>query len=231
MRIISDFKDYYDCCQSYGQQDDIVFIRNTTKTVVDYENYKKYGQLVEKNCPMNILRHNSDYISPIIINFCNQPKLAYHHNIHTPLVHKTLNKYLFTPDEVTSYMESIKAKTYFISNPRAYYLNYNLTHKNVNRIFDMVKSVRLAPCTRETPYYILTRHSYTTAFKIDNPNLSQLNFARVYDTYSCYQELLMFLANQARPEKPIPKIDDKTMAEAKGFDRFSFRKSKQVRNK
>jgi hypothetical protein len=28
----------------------------------------------------------------------------------------------------------------------------------------------------------------------------------------------------ASPEKPIPKIDDKTMAQAKGFDKFSFRK-------
>jgi hypothetical protein len=30
----------------------------------------------------------------------------------------------------------------------------------------------------------------------------------------------------AFPNKPIPKIDDKTMAEIKGFDKFSFRKDK-----
>ena len=34
----------------------------------------------------------------------------------------------------------------------------------------------------------------------------------------------MFISNLAVPLKPIPKIDDKTMAEIKGFDKWSFRK-------
>lgn len=60
-----------------------------------------------------------------------------------------------------------------------------------------------------------------------NPCLRPLEFFRVLDPYTAYQELFMYLSNLARPLKPIPEIDDKTMAEAKGFNKFSFRKDKQ----
>lgn len=36
----------------------------------------------------------------------------------------------------------------------------------------------------------------------------------------------MWHNNLAMPEKPIPKIDDTTVLETKGFDKFSFRKGK-----
>src|SRR5688572_9477288 len=34
MRIISNFKDYYDCIQSYGQDDDLVYLRKTEEKIV-----------------------------------------------------------------------------------------------------------------------------------------------------------------------------------------------------
>jgi hypothetical protein len=34
----------------------------------------------------------------------------------------------------------------------------------------------------------------------------------------------MFMNNMALPMKPIPVFDDVTMAESKGFNKFSFRK-------
>ena len=41
-----------------------------------------------------------------------------------------------------------------------------------------------------------------------------------------FQELFQWHSNLASPEKEIPYIDDKTMAEAKGFNKYSFRKDK-----
>ncbi len=65
-----------------------------------------------------------------------------------------------------------------------------------------------------------------------NPNLGNYEFFRVLDNYTAYQELCMWLGNKAAPEKPIPFIDDKTMAEAKGFDlKFSFRKDPEQKKK
>ena len=46
------------------------------------------------------------------------------------------------------------------------------------------------------------------------------------DPYQAFQEINMWMSNQAMPEKVIPEIDNKTMIEIKGFDKFSFRKDK-----
>jgi hypothetical protein len=68
-------------------------------------------------------------------------------------------------------------------------------------------------------------------YKIDreitiNARLEDWEFYKVFDAYSAYQELSIYLGGLAEPRKPIPKIDDVTMAEIKGFNKFSFRKDK-----
>lgn len=60
-----------------------------------------------------------------------------------------------------------------------------------------------------------------------NPRLADYDFRKIMKADQAYQELTMWHNNLAQPEKPIPKIDDKTMAEAKGFDKYSFRKAKR----
>jgi hypothetical protein len=57
-----------------------------------------------------------------------------------------------------------------------------------------------------------------------NACLKDYQFYQVFDTYMAYQEISMFLGSLAMPEKPIPTLDDKTMAESKGFNKWSFRK-------
>lgn len=59
---------------------------------------------------------------------------------------------------------------------------------------------------------------------VANACLKDVEFYRVFDSYAAFQELSMWLGNQAEPRKPIPKLDDVTMAEIKGFDKWSFRK-------
>lgn len=64
-----------------------------------------------------------------------------------------------------------------------------------------------------------------------NPEkLANFEFNKVLKADKAYQELLMWHNNLATPEKQIPKIDDKTMLEAKGFDKFSFRKGKHEKS-
>lgn len=55
-----------------------------------------------------------------------------------------------------------------------------------------------------------------------NPCLSDYSFGKVVSPEKAYQELMMWFANKKLPP-PIPHVDDKTMAEAKGFDKHSFR--------
>ena len=57
-----------------------------------------------------------------------------------------------------------------------------------------------------------------------NGCLKDLEFYQVLDSYQAYQEISMWMGNQADPGKVIPKISDEVLAEAKGFDKWSFRK-------
>ena len=59
-----------------------------------------------------------------------------------------------------------------------------------------------------------------------NPDLSKLEFHKFVDSYSAFQELEQFVSNQMAPidsrmDQPVP---DKINAESHGFDKFSFRK-------
>ena len=56
-----------------------------------------------------------------------------------------------------------------------------------------------------------------------NPKLSDYGFVRFRDPYTAFQEIAMFLSSLATNEDKIPKIDDETMRDVKGFDKFSFR--------
>lgn len=78
-----------------------------------------------------------------------------------------------------------------------------------------------------TPSYEIPRdlkYSDYDGWIISNPCLKDLSFMRIYDPASAYQELAMFMANQAAPEKVMPNIPDDMKAHTKGFDKFSFRK-------
>ena len=57
-------------------------------------------------------------------------------------------------------------------------------------------------------------------------NLKELEFMRVFDPYTTFQEIAMFFGNMVIPLKEPPVPDDKTMAEIKGFTKYSFRKDK-----
>lgn len=59
-----------------------------------------------------------------------------------------------------------------------------------------------------------------------NAQLKPLEFFRVFDPYQAYQEVAMWLSNQAVPLKPIPEMTDEIKIQSKGFDKFSFRKAK-----
>jgi hypothetical protein len=60
-----------------------------------------------------------------------------------------------------------------------------------------------------------------------NDCLKDVEFYRVFDPYSAYQEIEMFLNNLAIPQKDMPKIPDRENILSHGFDdKLSFRKEK-----
>ena len=66
---------------------------------------------------------------------------------------------------------------------------------------------------------------------VKNPTLMDYQFYKVFDPYSAYQEISMFLGNQLcnTKEAEVPVGDDIVLAESKGYDKWSFRKEPSKR--
>jgi hypothetical protein len=82
----------------------------------------------------------------------------------------------------------------------------------------------LSNMTPEYPPGFSTAESYLVA----NPFLKNLDFFRVMDSFTAMQEIHMYLngtlSSQVDPIMPVGS--DEVLAASKGFDKFSFRKSK-----
>jgi len=78
------------------------------------------------------------------------------------------------------------------------------------------------------PIFIMPLHARIRRTNSDfitlNPVLKDVDFYRRMDTYTAYQELLMYLSNKAYPEKVSPVLSDVLKAETHGVNKYSFRK-------
>lgn len=57
-----------------------------------------------------------------------------------------------------------------------------------------------------------------------NALLRPYEFFRVFDPYTAFQEIAMFMSNLAIPQDPMPVIPDELKAHSRGFDEWSFRR-------
>jgi hypothetical protein len=77
----------------------------------------------------------------------------------------------------------------------------------------------------KTPIWVYDFFRKSNKRLILNAPLKQLEFFRIMDAYTAYQELLMFYGGMAQPFKPIPQMSDEIKAEASGHGgKYSFRK-------
>lgn len=80
----------------------------------------------------------------------------------------------------------------------------------------------------QCPIFIITdKGAYERDYKLTrNPNCKKWEVYKLFPIPQMFQEIEMYLGGFANPDKKIPDISDKDLLEAKGFDKFSFRKDK-----
>jgi len=61
-----------------------------------------------------------------------------------------------------------------------------------------------------------------------NPTIKQYGFEKIIDPYTAFQEIYMYLAAKAKPEKIVPEMSNEDKIFAKGFDKLSFRKQPKL---
>jgi len=251
VRIISDFKDYYDCIQAMGQDQSLIYLRN--RTVINLVKNRS----VTWNFPGFIgpNRESPVGVRQSIVGFCGRiyPVIQLERvngisdadNLDCPALDIGLTT-CFTMDDVNRFHEQHLTEEAF----QGYcFRGHRWWHKSgfsgirqneFQKFFELCEAGATAPnhtkyfAEYRCPIFVAQRANFeykTEARLTINSSLKDVEWVRRFDPSMAYQEISMFLGNMASPEKPIPKIDDETMAEAKGFDKYSFRKDPSSKKK
>ncbi len=220
MRIKSSFHDYYDGVQAQGQDQSLLYLR-----------YPREVELKDSLFPWTerIRGWGYDIIySCHFVGFCGKiyPALGIHH---------PTNSYANV-----SYCYSLSDVDAFIQK--------NFKRESVERYFSKPKTWRYTRRSTLETFFgecLVNRNRYEHLFQDNqcpifvyrerrdycvitfNGRLKDLQFYRCFEPFTAFQEIQMYLGGLAFPNKPIPVISDKIMAEIKGFDKYSFRKGKQ----
>lgn len=207
MRIISDFHDFYDCVQREGFDPTITYLR---KKKIISKSTSKYSFL--DKIPREYL----------LIGFCGDifPCVIFDKNI------------CYNIDEVNKVMDGLLKKREKI---RYYSKKYSFRDREIDFIkyfnkYDK-KDYEYLFKKYHTPIWVDRRNEF-----IVSDCLKQYDFFRIFDPYQAFQEISMYFGGVLGSHttsktkyqgKPMDNtVSDKDLIEAKGFDKFSFRKQK-----
>jgi len=214
MRIISDFHDYYDVCRRHGQDDDILYLRK--EEVESPPNATYYLRSRWSWFPYEVM------MDDLIVGFCGNIYPTIHCSVRsTTFQREWEDKWCYSHEAVDEWIFKHGMKRIRTWYTKPEYRRGKTPQYYVEQFFvkQLEKQEEHKEKFEKAPIFTLQSNKVTY-----NARLEGLDFVTQFDPYLAFQELQMYLGAKARPEKPIPKIPDKIMVEAKGFDKHSFRK-------
>ena len=240
MKIISKFQDYYDIGIAYGVDEKLRFARETAevKTVGDKLRaitkivYKKQGQYYRILCHYNVILFCGNaypfvYVKVEAIH--KRDKKFFYTNIDEEYCYsvEALDKYLAQYDRPIAEIKNEYEKV------GSYYWHVDDFKKYVQGHFDKSYSEYIALFdTYKVPYFSIET-KYTSDKKQNEgkvtrtlllAKLKQYKFAKVVPPMQAFQEISMYLGQLDLAEDNTVQIEDKYLAQGKGFDCYSFKK-------
>ena len=233
MRIVSKFSDYYDIGLSYGIDKSIFYDR------------KIKNELYE--LPINIRKKNKDideftyFFYKGIVGFCG--------NIYTFVFVKKYEKFKSN----TLKEEKLLDSDFFYNKEDLYsFINYyknkdkfKYDYTNLEKIFDISDSeenkIKNIFEDYETPIFLYSNINFDDilvpeAIRMSsglmiNPILSKVKFYKEKEGVVAFQEISMYLGALKHPEIETTDMDDKVIAQSKGFNCMSFKKQGKKEHK
>ncbi len=213
MIIRSTFHDYYDAVAKQGVDRDVVYERKP-ETI---ENFR-----IED--PYHL------YHETTLVVFCRQVfPFVYRRHMENFVLKE--EKYCYSMEEIDAWekdhLSAREYQKYLTGKERRYPSNRRKRfQERFTSDFIDVAGKALVKLADERGCPILGYDHHRSELRL-NPKLSVIDFWKIKDCWTAYQELYQYQAAMARPEKPIPEISNLDMRDAKGFDKFSFRKAPQ----
>lgn len=225
MRIISKFKDYYDSASAYGIDKECVYVRKTEDIP-----YKKY-RIQEHWSYCHTRNKNYEYPNtPFVIGFAGQiiTGICIYKRRNVASFAKEI-KFFYSAQDVTDYMQGegfdISGRKYFWSRSGH---NYSITiHKELEAFFAFDRnSMKHLFRDHHCPVWMIKpmHDGRVENTLILNPCLRVWEFAKVKDPVTAFQEVHQYLSGVlGNKENEMVKISDKHKAQARGFDKWSFK--------
>lgn len=224
MRIISKFHDYYDGALSQGSDQETIFLRETATIHLDRK-LRDTLPRVQKETSSYYFRNNNLEISFFYIGFCGViiPSVKI---VSTEGTGYT--KILYSFDEVKSFAEEENLPIDFKKkNKYRFYFRYDPScGKDYELFFQNKETTKLEKLFFDynTPVFVFQEDKRELEV-ITNPNLKELQFFKVKDPYSCFQDIYMYIAGVLLlPTKPLIEVSNESKIHKHGFDKWSFRK-------
>lgn len=240
MRLISSFKDYYDCIQGMGYDEYPVFVRESRQiekdkpfrtNIRDREKKEKVSTILDV---IDQLPCTQDFAEGGVVVFCGRAYPFYEYG----------GRCYYELDRLISAVKSVRhfenecnyaeAKSFLVrfeqkskKGTRRYrWRRADLSRESWKRYVEETSFDVPTDTFRYFDSPIIATSFDTSVILEVNPMLKDYNFEQVKDPYTAWQEISMFLGNELANQKdPNPPIPDKLKAQAKGFDKFSFRRA------
>jgi hypothetical protein len=237
MRIISNFHDFYDSAMAYGQDQSIIYQRktieydkidtNTPKVIKELHgkifprDYDSWREVLSYRLP-SMLRGKSKsfYIESGCVVFCGK--------VHTYLRvnQSTFGDTIPIPEQFFYGFDSLMK---FCEDHKLYLDKEDPWDKKsvkdlLKGFFDKNVSIDYNWLIENKVICADVCNSKLKAVTI-NPNLGELQFFKVMDAYTAFQNLDMWICGTlSYPQNAMVMLDDKSLIAKHGFDKWSFRK-------
>ena len=228
MRIISKTHDYYDAVQKYGQDNTIIYLRD-----------EREEKLMEWLFPSINFGWNGLYkhfFTIGAVGFCGKvyPMISpTSYGLNGVGCGKLVDTCFFNYEEFEAHLKTVLKKREFekwSEKPTGIRKRYRSGScpDNIKEFYKTPQDSKWTKYFETAPLFIAwADNNWKRRGKIiyDTP-LKAVEFFRVVDTATAFQELSMFMANRAIPQKKMPVVPDALKVETHGFDKYSFRKDK-----
>ena len=233
MRVISDFHDYYDSAQQYGQDQSIIYQRKNlqycyNKTIQTEFEKIEVAPYVLINTYKKVYQKNDDayFLSSHWCGCVSSKETGLHNYHHDRLVFcgKVYNYVIFDGRTFCYNVESVKE--YFEKN-KIDMQKEEYKHSKITK-FNAIERALLQKTTIDEVFFVENKFicvDFCNNQITVNPNLSKMQFYKVFDSFQCFQELDTYICGKlSYPQNVMVEIEDKYRIEQHGFDKHSFRK-------
>lgn len=234
MKIVSKFHDYYDSCLAHGQDNAVVYLRAPKTFSFNDKNNPPIIQELESWVSKLSTRH-SDF--PFSLSR-NKPfdwfvfnKLRYTVNYITLIFSGRAYPAIEVLEESSRYPFTTKTYLWNVDDAIEYFVSRGQDLKSTSRFArqnreDLIR--QYYKCIQPNLDWMIENKVTCVLFNKEitvNPSLRDIQFYRVFDAYTCYQELSMWLEGTlSYPQNMMVEIEDKYRIEQHGFDtKYGFR--------